>query len=340
MASQLHHLLDNLPWSPGEYAIVDVHWLLGEDPVPSPSTAVSLSGALLRLRMWHQMHLQIVTTTSSSSTTDQDISVQHEEWFDVVEAQVCGTDNWTDGLADIWRGNMHFTEHRSTMKQACRQTVVFHGFSLALRTDTTPPLPDDVTTTNNDVITSPSTLLRDVGLPECATPTHMEVVQILDTSTLPLFWLSPLHCTLSLDSTRHTDSKLLLRELFTGSTGVLARLCFSEESKPTLQHKTTSDWNKHIQSINETDFCSNSSHSPLAAYEAGPLLVVFSLDQSNSEQLSCDTWFLWKPEAINTAPFLCLQKIQPEATCNGGQLSLTVPVVAITEDQEAALDGQ
>ena len=39
-------------------------------------------------------------------------SVQYEEWFDVVEARVCGTDNWTDGLADIWRGNMHFTEHR------------------------------------------------------------------------------------------------------------------------------------------------------------------------------------------------------------------------------------
>ena len=58
-----------------------------------------------------------------------------------------------------------------------------------------------------------------------------------------------------------------------------------------------------------------SSHSPLAAYESGPLLVVFSLDQSNTQQLSCDTWFLWKPEAINATPFLRLQKIQPEATC-------------------------
>lgn len=57
MASQLHALLDVPPWRPGgkckhlpsnvsylsmcvcataEHAIIDVHWLVGEDPVPSP----------------------------------------------------------------------------------------------------------------------------------------------------------------------------------------------------------------------------------------------------------------------------------------------------------------
>lgn len=78
-----------------------------------------------------------------------------------------------------------------TMKQACRKTVVFPGFSLTLHTDAAAqPLSDD--------ITSSSTLLRDVGLPDswCALPTHLEVVQILDTTTLPLLWVSPLHCSL------------------------------------------------------------------------------------------------------------------------------------------------
>ena len=46
------------------------------------------------------------------------------------------------------------------------------------------------------------------------------------------------------------------------------------------------------------------SHSPLAAYETGPLLAVFPSVQSNSRGMSCDAQFLWKPEAINSGPFL------------------------------------
>ena len=94
------------------------------------------------------------------------------------------------------------------MKQASRDTLVFHGFSLALRprnllpsdgSDVSPTLlpDDDITAPRNDIVTSASRVLRDVGLPETgATPTHLEVVQLVDVSTIPLFLFSPFTCTL------------------------------------------------------------------------------------------------------------------------------------------------
>ena len=81
---------------------------------------------------------------------------------------------------------------QSTMKQTSRQTVVIPGFSLTLHGT------DKEAATPVETAASCSAVLRDVGLPEsrCAQPTHLEVVQIMETSSLPLFWLSPLHCTL------------------------------------------------------------------------------------------------------------------------------------------------
>ena len=55
-----------------------------------------------------------------------------------------------------------------------------------------------------------------------------------------------------------------------------------------------------------------SAPSPLAAYETGPLLVVCPSDQSDYKEMSCDAWFLWKPEAINPTPFRHLQTKPPE----------------------------
>lgn len=84
---------------------------------------------------------------------------------------------------------------QSTLKQARRKTVVFPGFTLTLLpTDTAPVSPPG----SSDDTISCATLLRDVGLPQnwCTHATHLEVVHILDTSTLPLCWVSPVHCTL------------------------------------------------------------------------------------------------------------------------------------------------
>ena len=50
------------------------------------------------------------------------------------------------------------------------------------------------------------------------------------------------------------------------------------------------------------------SPSPLMAYETGPVLAVY---QSDTREMSCDAWFLWKPEAINNTPFPDLQTTRP-----------------------------
>ena len=78
---------------------------------------------------------------------------------------------------------------QSTTKQASRQTVVFPGFALTLR-----PEEEELLSEAGDCLA----ILRDVGLAVSppAQPTHLEVVQIINTTTLPFIWLSPLQCTL------------------------------------------------------------------------------------------------------------------------------------------------
>ena len=73
------------------------------------------------------------------------------------------------------------------MRQACRQTVVFPGFALTINREV-----------GQFATTVGSAILKEVGLPLdlSVRPTHLEVVQIIDTTTMPLFWLSPLQCTL------------------------------------------------------------------------------------------------------------------------------------------------
>ena len=36
-------------------------------------------------------------------------------------------------------------------------------------------------------------------------------------------------------------------------TGLLVRLCFADEARSPVQHKTTADWIKHIQSVDESE---------------------------------------------------------------------------------------
>lgn len=40
-------------------------------------------------------------------------------------------------------------------------------------------------------------------------------------------------------------------------TGLLVRLCFADEAKSPPQHKTTVDWTKHIQSVDESEICTS-----------------------------------------------------------------------------------
>ena len=73
------------------------------------------------------------------------------------------------------------------MRQVCRQTIVFPGFALTINSE----VGQFATAVGSDI-------LKEVGLPVglAVCPTHLEVVQIIDTTTMPLFWLSPLQCTL------------------------------------------------------------------------------------------------------------------------------------------------
>ena len=68
-------------------------------------------------------------------------------------------------------------------RQAQPQVVAFPGFALTLL-----PTPWASCWAETD-------LLAGVGL-KGGRPSHLEVVQVVNESTVPLFWLSPLHCVL------------------------------------------------------------------------------------------------------------------------------------------------
>ena len=60
--------------------------------------------------------------------------------------------------------------------------------------------------------------------------------------------------------------------------------------------------------------CVESSHSPLAAYQGGPLLAVYQPDEGET---SCDACFLWKLDAFNPLPFLNMERedVDKSETC-------------------------
>lgn len=73
------------------------------------------------------------------------------------------------------------------------QTVSFPGLSLSLSA---------ITTTNRDSFLvehgrSVADLLHGVGVVSSSyCPTHLQLVQVVDYSSIPLFWISPLRCKL------------------------------------------------------------------------------------------------------------------------------------------------
>ena len=80
----------------------------------------------------------------------------------------------------------HFCMQNS--KQGINQTVRFPGLSLSLGSISNSLLEQGVAVTE---------LLQGVGVASSNyCPTHLQFLQVVDYSTIPLFWISPLHCQL------------------------------------------------------------------------------------------------------------------------------------------------
>ncbi|KAL5477947.1 hypothetical protein EMCRGX_G024810 [Ephydatia muelleri] len=126
-----------------------------------------------------------------------------------------------------------------TFHDAYLNTAVFQGFALSLMDRT--------------MSSSVAMVMEGVGLDprKPFIPTHLEVVQILDVSSVPHFLLSPLQCTLSLVNPQHTNSAQLFRQWFTRRSsqpdhvGFLMRLC-SVERRDGARRVTSADWSNHI----------------------------------------------------------------------------------------------
>ena len=98
----------------------------------------------------------------------------------------------------------HFCMQNS--KQGINQTVRFPGLSLSLSSISNSLLEQSVAVTE---------LLQGVGVASSNyCPTHLQFLQVVDYSTIPLFWISPLHCRLYPKSAKLilANRRLLMRE--------------------------------------------------------------------------------------------------------------------------------
>ena len=78
-------------------------------------------------------------------------------------------------------------------KQAVNQTVAFPGLSLTL----SPISASSLAEPRSDSEKGVADLLRGVGMVSSNyCPTHLQLLQVVDYSTVPLFWISPLQCKL------------------------------------------------------------------------------------------------------------------------------------------------
>lgn len=149
--------------------------------------------ALLRLRTWHDACVNIVVPDELKEAWHGPL----QEWDKAVGAvRVWSASQWAPEPGVMWRGSVHIKVCnnytyilRSTSllfqnpRQPTQSGVSFPGYTLQL-------LPD-----NADSAQLPS-LLEGVGLWPRYCPSHLELVQAVDLSTMPLLCISPLHCKL------------------------------------------------------------------------------------------------------------------------------------------------
>lgn len=284
MATQLHYLLDNTPWKIQDHSELSFYWVVSEsEDIPPPDTAIAFYSALERLQVWHRSH---VTITCDSPAVESKMHL----WTSVLKVPcMVLTNSWSPPVGMFWRGAIHFTEHKNYHDAYLNNTAVFQGFALSL------------TAVMN--ISSVTMVMEGVGLDPQSPflPTHLEVVQILDVSTVPHILLSPLRCTLSLVNPQHVNSAQLFHQWFTrrpsqpNSVGFLMRLCLVERKEGT-RIMTSADWTSHIQT-RDLPTTATAIPSALDCYQPGPIILVCPRDSPDT--LSCDCWFLWQHKALH-----------------------------------------
>ena len=107
---------------------MDVHWFTGAERPPPPSTAIALFGALLRAACWHHACLDIVTSAAEMMEGGAHWKEAMEggahwkeameggaHWKEAMEGggvSVTSLDDWRPLRGVVWRGAVHFTEHK------------------------------------------------------------------------------------------------------------------------------------------------------------------------------------------------------------------------------------
>lgn len=70
----------------------------------TPSEAIALFGALLRLRAWHRADIEIVIPDNTCLDTWHDALAEWEEALGV--ARVCPASQWSPLCGVLWRGDI------------------------------------------------------------------------------------------------------------------------------------------------------------------------------------------------------------------------------------------
>jgi hypothetical protein len=263
IAGNLHKLLDDLPWRPNNYCVMDV--LLVADDSSNRSLSPLLYSALWRMEEWMNARFTLI---KSDANIDKLLSTLEQAL----------------PLTVVSINSLNRIFSRPVICSCPLFPPIRHSLSLNRVIHLSPRMTLALSYCDNEDLANKTGLY----INDDYHPTHFELIKIVDTRTFPLVWVSPIQVTL------HSRS-LAFHKLIGGvsdNTGVLLKLCGQHpNSLCAFSHKKTEEWKLHIL---EKETC-NTVPSMTDALDCccGPVVLVKGLSTEDSWY---NGWMLWKQE--------------------------------------------
>ena len=101
-----------------------MHWFVDSDDLAPPSQSIDLYGALLRMKEWHDAHIEVFTTrTLGGGGGVSEPPPGLKAWKEALSIDlITSCEEWTPTEGVVWRGALCFTEKKvSSYRTKARQ---------------------------------------------------------------------------------------------------------------------------------------------------------------------------------------------------------------------------
>eukprot|EP00118_Oscarella_pearsei_P014776 m.129158 g.129158 ORF g.129158 m.129158 type:complete len:723 (+) comp37964_c0_seq1:166-2334(+) len=244
IGQSIHCLLDNLIKSDICFSL-EIMWIVGRELEDmNLKSHLCLYGALERCREWHHGSIIIVHGDNLSREKIEYLKT----WVCSLHALLIPWNVFSSmaGIRQVWTGSLVFTEC-----QLAESFLSIPGFSMIAF---------------NEHFYMPFLKFE---VPGC-----LEIIKILDSKCLPLYWLSGHSLSLCLNESTNVSSVDKLRDtLVSSSACLLARVkCFEDSEERQQSSMLTEDWISYVCMKGNPTF--NSGQSEWEEDNSGPVLVL------------------------------------------------------------------